>query len=150
MKQRSHCTKAVLLTYRWSNFVWLSNTKSFCTVIKYIGCISGNAVSSSLALLGKYEGFSWLFRKHFQIWWGFFLPTQSLQYKHTAHSCLQIYTKDYAMIAFTPGLISWFLFIFQLDGKCQDEIIGRKKQVVSVEERLLMESSMGQSSCWAC
>lgn len=58
VEQRFCCTKGeVLLTCRWTVFMWLSNIKSLCKVIKYILCLSSNAVFSSWAFLGKPQGF---------------------------------------------------------------------------------------------
>lgn len=58
VEQRSCCTKGeVLLTCRWTGFLWLFNIKSLCKVIKYICCFSSNADFSSLVSLGKPQGF---------------------------------------------------------------------------------------------
>lgn len=146
VEQRSRCTKEVLLTCRWTVFVWLSNIKSLCKVIKCICCISSNAVFSSLASLGKPQGCFCLFRKIVRSG-GAFLTYKILQYKLTAHLALQIDSEDYATLAFIPSLLLHdSSVIFQLVWKCQEVVIGRKRQVVWVEGRLSMDFSIGQSS----
>ena len=107
MEQESHCTKGeLLLTCRWTTFVWLSNIKSFFKVTKCISCIFNNAVFSSLASLGKPQGFLICSGRRLSDLVGLFLTYESLQYQLTARSALQIHAEDYTAFACIPGLPS--------------------------------------------